>query len=134
MESMRPTSTLTPEEKREVRRLRSLKWYYDNKETYAARRRAWRANPESNENRKPSPPRTESHRKMRERRAGRARPELCELCGRAPTGQGKILAFDHCHTTGKFRGWLCNKCNTAIGLAGEDPAILRALADYLEAH
>jgi hypothetical protein len=36
------------------------------------------------------------------------------------------------HTTGKFRGWLCTGCNTALGMANDDPRILRSLADYIE--
>ena len=44
-------------------------------------------------------------------------PEVCELCGRPP---GKTaLNLDHCHTTGKFRGWLCNSCNTSLGKMGD---------------
>jgi hypothetical protein len=39
---------------------------------------------------------------------------------------------DHCHTTGKVRGILCNGCNTALGHAEDKPATLRALASYLE--
>lgn len=41
-------------------------------------------------------------------------------------------AVDHCHTTSKVRGVICNGCNVAIGSAKDDPSILRALAAYLE--
>jgi len=58
-----------------------------------------------------------------------ARPKYCQICG-----SGKKICFDHCHASLKFRGWLCNKCNTALGFAGDSPEILRKLADYLEAH
>src|SRR5690606_973341 len=56
------------------------------------------------------------------RRAGlptptRAEPALCECCGQLP-GK-KSLAVDHCHETGKFRGWLCTNCNTGIGKLGD---------------
>jgi len=40
--------------------------------------------------------------------------------------------IDHCHATGLFRGLLCNNCNVVIGMAGEDPERLRALATYIE--
>lgn len=43
-------------------------------------------------------------------------------------------AFDHCHTTGKFRGLLCVKCNTMLGFAYDNPTRLREAADYLEEH
>ena len=54
----------------------------------------------------------------------------CEICGVEPPNHG--LHLDHDHETGAFRGWLCRSCNTAVGLAGDDPARLRAMADYLD--
>lgn len=56
----------------------------------------------------------------------REQPELCEIgCGR------KARALDHDHMTGKFRGFLCIACNTALGVFGDDESgILRAL-DYV---
>lgn len=42
------------------------------------------------------------------------------------------LAVDHDHDTGRVRGLLCMTCNTAIGKLGDDPALLRRAADYLE--
>ena len=42
------------------------------------------------------------------------------------------VCFDHCHRTGKFRGWICAKCNSALGLTGDSPSLLRELANYLE--
>ncbi len=40
--------------------------------------------------------------------------------------------IDHCHGAGHVRSLLCQRCNTALGLCREDPAWLRALADYAE--
>jgi hypothetical protein len=50
------------------------------------------------------------------------------------------LVVDHDHaccpgrkSCGKcVRGLLCNGCNAALGLAAEDPKVLRTLADYIE--
>lgn len=62
---------------------------------------------------------------------------LCAICGRPETkvirGLPQPLAFDHSHTTGKARGFLCADCNTGLGLFGDTPSRLRAAADYLEA-
>lgn len=54
-------------------------------------------------------------------------PIECELCG----GTTRI-AYDHCHATGKFRGWLCMKCNTALGLVGDNIELLQKMIDYLK--
>ena len=38
------------------------------------------------------------------------------------------LHLDHCHKTDKFRGWICEACNTGIGKLGDDvDGLLRAL-------
>ncbi len=50
------------------------------------------------------------------------------------TGRTRELAMDHNHSTGKLRGLLCGACNKAIGMLGDDPAVLRAAITYLEKH
>lgn len=60
----------------------------------------------------------------------------CDICGKAPE---KRLCIDHDHrccngqqTCGEcVRGLLCNRCNRAIGLLGDDPAVLAAAIAYL---
>lgn len=63
---------------------------------------------------------------------------LCAICGKPETrlhlGKLKRLATDHCHERKKVRALLCHQCNTGIGSFGDDPARLRAAADYLERH
>ena len=51
----------------------------------------------------------------------------CALCG-----TNEQLQVDHCHVSGKPRAALCRSCNTGLGHFGDDPARLRAAADYLE--
>lgn len=55
----------------------------------------------------------------------------CTTCGRSDVRR----VVDHCHKTGDghVRGVLCDGCNMALGGARDDPKVLRALADYLEA-
>jgi len=60
----------------------------------------------------------------------RPRPINCDICD-GTSNNGSRLHFDHCHSTGKFRGWLCNKCNMALGLVKDDPEILLAMTKYL---
>ena len=45
---------------------------------------------------------------------------------------GRRICVDHCHRTGVVRGFLCNKCNTILGLAGDSPNMLLKLANYLK--
>lgn len=67
------------------------------------------------------------HRK-RELLAGRPKPVKCEMINCDKTD----VVYDHCHATNSFRGWPCNHCNVILGLAGDNPDLLRELADYLE--
>lgn len=39
----------------------------------------------------------------------------CHICGIAEVKLDRSLCADHCHETGKFRGWLCHRCNTGLG-------------------
>ncbi len=55
----------------------------------------------------------------------------CDVCG--SSYEGIKLCIDHCHESGLVRGVLCNQCNVALGMTRDDPALLRALASYLEA-
>lgn len=58
----------------------------------------------------------------------------CAICGtKEPGGRGGYgyLMIDHCHTTGKIRGLLCNGCNRALGYMGDSPEIADRCAEYL---
>lgn len=38
----------------------------------------------------------------------------------------------HEHVTGKFRGWLCRRCNTVLGMIEDDTNLLEMLIAYLD--
>lgn len=58
---------------------------------------------------------------------------LCRLCGKSITFGGAGGAHtDHCHTTGKVRGILCGKCNTALGTLGDTVEALERAVRYLK--
>jgi hypothetical protein len=40
----------------------------------------------------------------------------CAICGKSESMDSKRLNADHNHITGEFRGWLCNKCNSMLGI------------------
>lgn len=63
----------------------------------------------------------------KEKIAGRKKPEQCEICGAMGT-----ICFDHDHKTGKFRGWICHRCNVVLGFTKENVDLLNALSEYLK--
>lgn len=56
----------------------------------------------------------------------------CAICS-SEVPNGKNWHTDHNHETKLFRGILCGKCNVAIGMANDNPSLLRKMANYLEA-
>ena len=55
----------------------------------------------------------------------------CAICNNLPT-EKKALALDHCHTTLKVRGFLCDNCNTAIGKFKDNLELLTNAINYLK--
>lgn len=55
----------------------------------------------------------------------------CMICGISEDEMGKRLDVDHCHDSGKVRGLLCNPCNTMLGHARDNTAVLESAAKYL---
>ncbi len=102
--------------------------------------RQWRAaNPEKvrqygADYRARDPERANGHSRRWQRRAmglpepTRPSPEGCEACGR----QGETLHLDHCHSTGRFRGWLCGRCNRGLGCLGDTIEGVQRILDYMK--
>jgi hypothetical protein len=57
----------------------------------------------------------------------------CAIC-KEECATGNWLAVDHDHVSGERRGLLCQSCNTGLGKMRDNPAILRAAAEYIEFH
>jgi len=53
----------------------------------------------------------------------------CKICG--GTDEHQALSVDHCHTTGRIRGLLCNDCNRGIGMFKDNPSTLQSAIKYL---
>ncbi len=72
----------------------------------------------------------EQHAELKLRQRG-----VCPGCGKSLDDPDVKETVDHVHdNTQRVRGLLCNHCNLAIGHARDNPEILRALADYVEAN
>lgn len=54
---------------------------------------------------------------------------VCAICKSTCT---RSLAVDHCHTTGKIRGLLCNNCNRGIGHLKDSILLLESSIRYLK--
>lgn len=59
---------------------------------------------------------------------------VCDICKQPETYKGRALSVDHCHETKRIRSLLCTACNVSLGKFKDDPALLRAAADYIERH
>jgi predicted nucleic acid-binding Zn ribbon protein len=59
----------------------------------------------------------------------------CAICRSTEwVGKANSPHVDHDHATGAIRGLLCGPCNTGLGNYRDNPSLLRAAANYLEAH
>ncbi len=71
----------------------------------------------------------EFHQAEVDRRRG-----CCDICGThvsRATHRTSVLAVDHCHATGVYRGMLCDTCNRGIGMFQDNPELLLKAYHYL---
>lgn len=55
----------------------------------------------------------------------------CQICQIKEADCPRNLAIDHCHETGRFRGFLCTLCNTGLGALGDTLESLGKAMKYL---
>lgn len=60
----------------------------------------------------------------------------CALCDKVDYGwgRGKGLVLDHCHKTGRVRGFVCHKCNVGLSRFEDSIDLLQKAIDYLNSH
>lgn len=57
--------------------------------------------------------------------------EVCAIC-KDECKTKKMLSVDHDHITGKVRGLLCNRCNSALGMLRDNPVIIKRALLYIQ--
>lgn len=133
----------------------SLEYYYANKEKVLARmekkRRAEGTLPRTVVNRRVR--RSKEHRKESQyaytRKASLAKlgttedvyntlldgqGHSCAICGYYDLTDGKRLAVDHDHKTGRIRELLCGSCNRGLGFFNDSIEKLQQAIRYLHTH
>lgn len=63
-----------------------------------------------------------------------AQTGVCAICFDPSREGDRGLVVDHDHETGAVRALLCARCNSAIGLLGDDPGTVSSAMRYLEKH
>lgn len=58
----------------------------------------------------------------------------CAICKKTEEQNGKMLAVDHCHITGKNRDLLCSSCNICIGFIEKNNLDFQTIINYLKKH
>lgn len=56
----------------------------------------------------------------------------CAICQKNQNELNQRLRLDHCHSTGKVRGLLCDSCNVGLGRFRDNPVFLKSAILYLE--
>lgn len=110
---------------KECTRERAARWYAENKDRASRSQAQWHARNRERQahykRRRQYGITDAEYKRMREEQGDR-----CAICGK-----DRPLVVDHCHDTGKVRGLLCNKCNSAIGYLGDDPTVIERAATYV---
>lgn len=56
----------------------------------------------------------------------------CAICPKTESNPNKSLCIDHCHTTGRIRGLLCDNHNRAMGLFKDSIEDMEKAIEYLK--
>jgi hypothetical protein len=136
-ESWKKQNQRQHEKDREGRCLRQREYAAANREHIRQRNAEWRKN---------NPDRVALHRlrghfkksyglTIEERDAMLlAQGNVCACCGSPEPKHKYGWVIDHCHTTGKVRGILCQPCNLTLGKVDDSIDHLKRLISYLEKH
>ena len=103
-------------------------YYVANKERLNATTRRWKAE---------NPDRVRSTARIKKygtdgQDLWKSQRGMCAICSKDLSAERvRDVMLDHCHQTGRVRGWLCRRCNSALGLFCDSPERVRAALEYL---
>ncbi len=60
---------------------------------------------------------------------GEKKEGACKICGKITK-----LVYDHDHTTGLFRDWICGMCNRGLGHFNDSIELIEMALNYLKQH
>jgi hypothetical protein len=109
--------------------------YHKNREKRMAQQNAWRAaNPERARTYNREARLKSSYGLTPERFEAllSSQGSCCAICETDTPGGRGTWKVDHCHTSGKVRGLLCNGCNVGLGYFKDDTNALKRATSYLE--
>jgi hypothetical protein len=120
---------------KECKRQNVYAWREKNKEKYNADQRAYlAAHPEMRygvEIKRRYGCTLEQYNEMLVKQEGKC--ALCDTLHNPAIKKGRLYV-DHCHSGGQVRALLCGACNSMLGYAKDDPAVLAKAIDYLAKH
>lgn len=147
------------EEQRELNRIRTSEWRkkYPNKAKASAKKyrenNKEKINEQSRNNRKLYPERYKKYDNKRIRTPEQSKnwdlkknfgitldkynemlknqENKCSICNISAEFLKRALCVDHCHTTGKIRGLLCDPCNWGLGNFKDNIKLIDSAKEYL---
>jgi hypothetical protein len=117
----------------EPHRQRARQWALDNPELVRAYQRDYRQRPEVKRRARAAYYLKAYGISLEEAEATLERQgHRCAICRREMPERIGSMHLDHCHQSGAIRAFLCIDCNHGLGKFCDDPALLRAAAEYVE--
>ena len=131
---IKPTKFWLHGKEKERRKLNQTRWRKNNPEKVKKLRRAWYTKYPLKVKKmrliktlKDLGMKKDDYNKIYDRCQG-----VCESCGKKNYHKlYERLCLDHWHDTGKFRGYLCHRCNSALGMLGDSKTNVLLLLNYI---
>lgn len=108
------------------RRIESKEWYQKNKERKRELSQKYKHIKKSQDLERTYGITMDEYKQMLE-----DQNHVCKICSK-PQSTNRSLCVDHCHTTGKVRGLLCDSCNRGLGMLGDNVESLSTALQYLK--